>query len=185
MLMSTFMDGLRYPWGKPRRLWNILWMLVPIIGWFALLGYVVRIVQALNKGHVKEIPKMDRFWDKFTLGFIIFVKMLPLCILLGVVSWILLLIPVAGAIAYGLIVLFIVPYLAINLMVTEKFSSLFEFSKAAKAVMDKPKKYAIALLLTLFYAAVYVVLSIVLIGIPCLLFGKGYFLVEFYRGARH
>jgi hypothetical protein len=54
--MSTFISGLRYPWAKPGRLWNVLWFLVPIIGWFALLGYVVRIVQALNKGHVKELP---------------------------------------------------------------------------------------------------------------------------------
>ncbi|MBI5881315.1 DUF4013 domain-containing protein [archaeon] len=184
MPMSTFMDGLRYPWAKPGRLWNILWFFVPIIGWFALMGYMVRIVQALNKGKVKELPVMDNFWDKFTLGLMMFIKMLPFCILLGIVSWILRLVPVAGAIAYGLIVLLIVPYLTINLFVTEKFASLFEFSKAVKVVANNFKKYVIALLLSLFYGAVYVVLSIVLVGIPCLMFGKSYFMVEFYRTAK-
>ncbi len=40
--------------------------------------------------------------------------MLPFMILLGVVSAILQLIPVAGMVAYGAIALFIVPYLAIK-----------------------------------------------------------------------
>ena len=183
--MVKFQEGLKYPWGKPGRLWNILWFLVPIIGWFALHGYIVRIVQDLNKGRVKELPKMDKFWDKFVLGFMIFIKMIPFCILLGIISWILQLIPVAGMVAYGFISLFIVPYLMINLMVTEKFSSLFEFSKVVKVVFGNFRKYVIALIMTLFYVAVYVLLSFVLVGIPCLSFGGNYFLVEFYRTAKH
>jgi hypothetical protein len=42
----------------------------------------------------------------------------------------------------------------------------------------------IAMLPTMFYTAVYLVASIVLVGIPCLAFGANYFLVEFYRTAK-
>jgi hypothetical protein len=182
--MATFVEGLKYPWAKPGRLWNVLWMLVPIIGWFALYGYVVRIVQELCKGRNKELPKMDKFWDKFKIGFMIFIKMIPFAILLGVVSWILRMIPIAGLIVYWFIAFFIVPYLSMNLMVTEKFSSQFEFSKAVKVVFGNFKKYVIALLMTIFYTAVYVILMFVLVGIPCLSFGGYYFLADFYRTAK-
>jgi hypothetical protein len=80
--------------------------------------------------------------------------------------------------------LFLAPYLTLNLMVTEKFASLFEFSKVVKVIFGNFKKYVIALLMTLFYCTVYVLLSVVLVGIPCLAFGSQYFLVEFYRTAR-
>jgi hypothetical protein len=182
--MVTFKEGLKFPWEKPKRLWNILWILVPIIGWFALMGYFVKIVQNLNRGNTKEIPKMDKFWDKFVLGFLVFVKMIPFMVLLGVVSWILQLIPVAGMVVYGFIAIFIVPYLVLNLMVTEKFSAIWEFERAVKTVFGNFRKYVIAFLMTLFYAAIYLLLSIVLVGIPCLAFGKEFYLVDFYRTAK-
>jgi ABC-type bacteriocin/lantibiotic exporter with double-glycine peptidase domain len=69
-------------------------------------------------------------------------------------------------------------------MVTERFSALFEFNRAVKAVTNNFRQYVIALVMTLFYTAVYLVASIVLVGIPCLAFGANYFMVEFYRTAR-
>jgi hypothetical protein len=182
--MVMFTEGLKFPWQKPRRLWNILWVLVPIVGWFALMGYIVRIVQNLNRGNTKEIPKMDDFWDKFVLGFMTFVKMIPFMVLLGIVAWILKLVPIAGNIVYGFIALFIVPYLALNLMVTEKFAAIWEFEKAIKTVFGNFRKYLVALVMTLFYCAIYILLSIVLVGIPCLMFGQNFYMVDFYRHAK-
>jgi len=39
MTYLDFSSGLRYPWNKPGRLWNILWFWIPILGWSALVGY--------------------------------------------------------------------------------------------------------------------------------------------------
>lgn len=94
--------------------------------------------------------------------------------------------PISPALSRKIVMmsLFLAPYLTLNLMVTEKFASLFEFSKVVKVIFGNFKKYVIALLMTLFYCTVYVLLSVVLVGIPCLAFGSQYFLVEFYRTAR-
>jgi len=54
----------------------------------------------------------------------------------------------------------------------------------AEDIFNNFRKYMIAMLLTMFYGAVYLLLSIVLVGLPCLYLGCNYLLVEFYRGAR-
>ena len=35
---NSLVEGLKYPWQKGVRLWNILWLLLPIFGWFALMA---------------------------------------------------------------------------------------------------------------------------------------------------
>ena len=45
--------GLKYPWQKPSRLWYALWLLLPIFGWLALVGYSKTIVKHLVSGKRK------------------------------------------------------------------------------------------------------------------------------------
>ncbi len=37
-----FESAFRYPFNRAVRLLNILWVFVPIIGWFALFGYGIK-----------------------------------------------------------------------------------------------------------------------------------------------
>lgn len=177
--MLEFKTGLKYPWGQPKRLWNILWFLLPIFGWFALGGYAKKIVNSIVKGNTKELPEFGQFWDNFVKGFMIFLKILPLMILLGVIS----IIPFIGKPFYWFASLFLVPWLVINLMEKYTLASTFEIENAAKAVFGNFVEYIMVLLRTLLYSIIYALLSIVLIGIPCLSFGKNIFIAEFYASA--
>lgn len=51
-------------------------MIIPILGWFALFGYIVRLVNEFVEGRYEGLIKLD-FMEDLKLGFIIFLKSLP------------------------------------------------------------------------------------------------------------
>lgn len=173
---SEISDGLKYPWLHARRLWNILWVLLPILGWLALLGYVKRIVNALVKGDKEGLPEFGPFGSNMSEGFWVFVKMLPLMVLV----WVINMLPLIGPLVYAFLALFFVPYLTMHFMVRGDFAATFDYKAVIKHVFGNLKDYAVALLKSVVYYAVYFVLSFVLVGIPCLTFGSYFFLAEFY-----
>lgn len=188
--MLYLKSGLKYPWGAPRRLWNILWALIPIIGWFALGGYGKRIVNSIVKKNTKALPEFGAFWDNFVIGFMLFLKMLPIMIIImtynflltylkgiAVIYWPLWLIYIAFSI-------FIMPWIGINLMQKYTVASTFEFGKAANIVFGNFAEYIIVLVKTIGYVLIYAILSIVLIGIPCLAFGQRLFIADFYASVK-
>ncbi|MBD3354476.1 DUF4013 domain-containing protein [Candidatus Woesearchaeota archaeon] len=173
---ESLKQGLKYPWNKASRLWNILWLIVPIFGWFALIGYGKKIIRELISGKRKKIPMFGNPWVNFKQGVIVIVMFIPTMIALGIIN----MIPVVGGTLYMLISIFILPWLTMNFFIEETFSSLWDVRKAFDIVFGNAMEYIIAYLKTLIYSVIYGLLSIVLIGIPCYTFGYFYFLTEFY-----
>lgn len=172
-----FSEGLKYPWGKPKRLWNVLWILIPILGIFAIMGYGKKIVNSIVKGNKKELPQFGSFGENLGIGFMLFLKVIPILIVLMIVNFI----PVIGQIIYLIIAIFFLPWLMINLMQKYTIASTFEFDKAANIVFNNFVEYLVILVKSVVYAAIYGILSIVLVGIPCSIFGKYIYLADFYR----
>ena len=174
--MLQLKDGLKYPWGNPKRLWNILWFLIPILGFFAILGYVKKIVNSIVAGNTKELPEFGKFWDNFTTGFMLFIKLLPL----GIAAMLIAKIPLLGPLVSFIFSLFLMPWLIINVLEKFTFAAAFEFDKAAKIVFNNLPEYILMLLKSLVYVIVYVLMMVILVGIPCAAFGRLIFLADFY-----
>lgn len=174
---KDFKAGFSYPWGKASRLWNILWVLLPIFGWFALAGYGKKIARSLISGNTKELPAFGGFWNNFKEGLFVLVFMIPTFIVMGMISAI----PLIGPVAYAVVSFGLVPWLSMNFFMKESFESLWEIKKAYRIVSTNIVEYLFAMLKTILYTIVYLVMCIVLVGIPCLAFGNNFFLAEFYR----
>ena len=70
-----FKTAFKYPFNRAKGMWNILWVLLPIFGWFALGGYGIRIVKEFSHGKFKKLPVMS-FGSDMKLGFFMFLKVL-------------------------------------------------------------------------------------------------------------
>ncbi|MCB9358820.1 DUF4013 domain-containing protein [Candidatus Woesearchaeota archaeon] len=175
--LKNLSTGLQFPWSRASRLWYILWGIVPIFGWFLLIGYVKTVVLELVKGKNKELPKIEGLGESFVEGVKIVIFLIPTMVVLGLISAI----PFGGQALASLIGLFIVPWLLIDFLVTGKFESLWKIQETFDVVIGNSLEYVSSLIKTIVYAIVYGCLSFVLVGIPCLFFGQGYFLADFYR----
>lgn len=179
---STVLDfgsAFSYPFNRAKGMWNALWLLLPIFGWFALGGYSVRIVKEFVDGKFKQLPVM-KFGDDMKFGFFMFLKAIPFIIAYVIIALILELIPVLGDVVQIFFSLFVVPMLAINFMKKETVESFFEID-LVKPVMDNFKDYLVALLKSIGLAIIFFVMIIVLVGIPASMFTKNIFIADFYR----
>ncbi|MDP2907738.1 MAG: DUF4013 domain-containing protein [Nanoarchaeota archaeon] len=174
--VSSFSDGLKYPWGAPKRLLNILWALIPFIGWLALVSYSQSIIRVIVAGNKTSLPEFIGFGEHLKKGFLLFVKSLPLLI----AYFLIFSVPGIGGVAGFIAFVFFLPYLMINLFVTDRFEESFNIQKVWDNVFNNLREYLIAYVKTIGFVLIYGVLSIILIGIPCLHFGCLFFLVEFY-----
>jgi hypothetical protein len=177
MKEKTFEEGLKFPWGKAKRLWNILWILIPILGYFAIIGYTRKIILGLSKGNTKELPIFGNFWDNLKEGFMIFIYFIPTIIALMLIAEI----PIIGEIIYWILTITMLPILMINLYVKNEFKAIWELEKVFKMVFKNFADYLMALLKTIGYGIIYIIGMIVLVGIPCYIFGMMYYLVDFYK----
>lgn len=181
ILPSSFTDdlvlGLKYPWNHAKRQWNILWILLPIFGWFALIGYGKKIVLELVSDKRQGLPAFGNFWNNFKEGAMIFILMLPTFLAIGFLN----VIPVAGRLLATLIQLFLLPWLTINFFVKGKFDALWELENAYDAVFSNVKEYIVFLLQSIIFGTVYWFASFILIGIPGMAFGHMYFFTKFYQ----
>jgi len=174
-----FKTAFKYPFNRPAGMLNILWVLVPILGWFALMGYAIRIVKNFINNDFKELPFFNLGGD-FKFGFFMFIKMLPLIIVIVLVNVILAPLKAFGSLITILISLFVVPMLAVNFFNKETVSSCFELDKV-KPVFENLGDYIIALLKSIAIALIFALMSIILVGIPAHAFTKNLFLADFYR----
>jgi len=161
-------------------MWNILWILLPIIGWFALGGYGIRIVKEFTKGKFKRLPVLS-FKSDFKLGFVMFIKSLPFVIAYSIVLSLLdisiLWVEVPVRIFADL---FILPILFIHFFNRETVKSLFEF-KILKSIFTNIGDYIITLLKSILLGIIFLVMIIVLVGLPAGAFTQDMFLADFYR----
>lgn len=179
MKKLAFKTAFNYPFNRAKGMWNILWIFVPIIGWFALGGYSVRIVQEFCKGKFKQLPVL-KFENDFKLGFFMFLKGIPfvaaymifITILTTIHPWLNLVRIITD--------IFMLPMLAINFINKETIESFFEF-KILKSVWDNLEDYVIASLKSILLSVIFVFLIIVLVGIPAGSFTKNIFLADFYH----
>ncbi|MFC1723664.1 hypothetical protein ACFL0V_05985 [Nanoarchaeota archaeon] len=176
MKYISLSDGLRFPWGRPGRLWNILWLFVPIFGWLALIGYGVTIIKSIVKGDTKKLPAMEGFWEHNKIGFMYIIRLIPIYVIIYLLGRI----PFIGVVVSLCANLFFLPYLAMNVAMKEKLSASFEFMNVWNALTKDFVGYIVALLKGIVYALVYVLASIILIGIPCLMLGSQVFMANWF-----
>lgn len=178
-LAIDFKSAFKYPFNRPAGMLNILWFLLPIIGWFALMGYGIRIVKNFINNDFKELPLFNLGGD-FKFGFFMFFKILPLIVVIMLINLVLMPLKGMGSLIAVLISLFAVPMLIINFFNKETVSSSFELDKV-KPVFEHLGDYIIAFLKSIALAIIFAVMSIILIGIPASAFTKNLFLADFYR----
>tara|TARA_Y100000310_G_C20661024_1_gene804806 strand:- start:1207 stop:1782 length:576 start_codon:yes stop_codon:yes gene_type:complete len=175
----TFETAFKYPFKRPAGLLNILWILVPIIGWFALIGYNIRIIKNFVKGNFKELPLFN-FSQDLNLGFFMFLKLIPFIVIITVINWAFGKIPFVGFLGTLFISLFIVPVLIINFFVKETIESYFDFNKV-KFVFDNLEDYVITVLKSIGLGIIFLLMFVILVGIPASTFTKNIFFADFYR----
>jgi uncharacterized membrane protein len=175
----TFGKAFKFPFNNWKRLFNILWVLLPIFGWFALGGYMVRIVRGFVRVEFDGLPKME-FGSDMALGAIMFLKALPFLFLYLIVSIALEFTPGVGPLLSLFIGVLVFPILTVNFIVKGTVGSFFKFGLVGD-VFNNFGDYAVAWLKELGLGLVFAVLILVLVGIPALVFTPHIFIADFYR----
>ncbi len=107
-------DAFKYPFKTPTRLLYALLLLIPILGWLVLFGYVVRLVNEFIEGRYEGPIKLE-IMDDLKLGIITFVKALPFYIAYIIVISIASYISASlGSLVSFLLAFFVVPILMVN-----------------------------------------------------------------------
>ncbi|MBW2977873.1 DUF4013 domain-containing protein [Candidatus Woesearchaeota archaeon] len=173
-----FETAFKYPFKRAVGLFNILWFLLPIIGWFALYGYGIRIVKHFSNGDFKGLPKF-KFGKSLGLGFIMFIKSIPFMIVLGILNSVLGRTPM-GFLGILFLLIFVVPILAVNFFNKETVASYFEVKKLAP-VFNNLGEYIMVILKSILLKIIFFVMIIILVGLPAGAFTKNIFIADFYR----
>ena len=175
-----FGKAFKYPFNRLKGMLNALWILLPIFGWFALLGYTVRIVNEFLEGKFEQLPTMQ-FGSDMKLGFVMFLKAIPFAIVYMVV------IGVVGIVSQDLLQIvnflfscFIIPLLGVNFIKKQTVEAYFEFG-VLKAMKENLGDYIVMILKTYALTIIFGLLTIVLIGFPALMFTSSIFVADFYR----
>jgi len=174
-----FSTAFKYPFNRLAGLFNILWFLFIIVGWFALFGYSVKIVREFVDGKFRQLP-VFRFKENLKLGFPMFFKFLPLLLAVVGVNIILMMIPILGILGALAFDIFVVPMLAINFFVKGTVESSFDIKKV-HAVFNNIEDYLVVILKSIGLGLIFFIMIFILVGIPASVFGKNIFLADFYR----
>ena len=175
-----FKTAFKYPFNRAKGMWNILWIFLPIIGWIALGGYSIRIVKEFIEGKFKELPVFE-FKNDLKFGFNMFLKGLPFVITYIIISIVLDGIDsrIAELVDFS-IALFIVPVLTINFFKKETVGSYFEI-EILKYVFNNFGDYVVALLKSILLGIIFLIMWVILVGLPAGAFTKNMFIADFYR----
>lgn len=172
-------DAFKYPFKTPKKLLYALLLLIPVLGWLALFGYIVRLVNEFIDGRYEE-PIDINLMEDLKFGAITFVKALPFYIAYAIVIFVLTYIsPTLGNLIELLLGFFVVPILAVNFFKKQTIESFFEFD-LLNVVKDNFEDYIMAALKQYAIVIVFGILSIILIGIPALCFTSSIFIANFY-----
>lgn len=178
-----FGEGIKYSWIRPKGLTNIFWILVPILGLFILIGYIVDVVNSIVSGQKEQgLPVFRGFGETLSEGFMYFIRAIPLIFAVMAVAGISAMINDSlGAIVYLLLTFFYIPIATINLMVKKKVSAIFEFKNIFGMVFQNFVGYISTLIKTMGFFLVTGVLSLVFVGIPMQLLATNVYIADFYR----
>ncbi|MCQ1535720.1 DUF4013 domain-containing protein [Methanosarcina sp. KYL-1] len=154
-------------------------MLFPVFGWFALFGYIIRINNEFVEGKYEGLPQLH-FMEDLKLGFWMLLKSIPFSIVYCI--------PVVLATFYDetaanilsfVLSFFVLPVLTVNFYRKQTVESLFEFSKL-KYVMNNLGDYLFVMIKQYVLIFIFLILSIVLVGIPAIYFAGTIFAANFY-----
>ena len=171
-------DAIKYPFKTPYRLLYILWGIIPILGSFIIWGYVIRLVNEFIEGRYEGLIKLDVIED-LKLGVIMFLKSIPFFIVCAIAV---IAATYANATFGGIIfllALFVIPILIVNFFKKQTIQSLFEFN-ILKNVTGNLGDYVVAVLKQWILSIVFLVFSLVLIGISAMYFTSSIFIANFY-----
>jgi hypothetical protein len=175
-----FSTAFHYPFNRWKGLLNILWIFLPIFGWFALFGYGVRIIQEFTAGKFKKLPTMS-FGDDMKLGFFMFLKAIPFILLITIVLGALYVVsPALESVIEIILSILVFPMLGIHFANKQTVGALFEF-RIVNEVFSNLGDYLFAFLKEIGLAIVFLIMSIILIGIPASMFTQNIFFADFYR----
>jgi hypothetical protein len=77
-------EAFKYPFKAPKKLLYALLLLVPILGWLVLFGYIVKIINEFVDGRYEKPIDLDLIED-LKLGIIILLKALPFYVAYAIV----------------------------------------------------------------------------------------------------
>jgi hypothetical protein len=188
---ATIDKALRYPFAKVGRLFYWLWLLVPVCGWLAYAGYILRIIQRVIKGNYKQVPKFGKFWPNFMLGLYAFVLILIITAIMIPFGLLRVFIGIPGIILYWVVSIYvglISPILLIQLAETENLGKGLNFIRAHKIVFGNFREYIMILLKQLVVVFVYLLASLPIVTIiftfPAMSYAKNYLYARFYRDVK-
>ena len=180
MKALEFENAIRYPFNRMKGMLNVLWLIVPIFGWFALFGYVVRIVNEFIDGKFEELPTIQ-FMDDMKLGFMMFLKTIPfIFVYMVLITGMSMVSETISVIITLATAFFAVPLLNINFMRKQTVGSYFELG-ILKAVTGNVGDYVIMILKSIALTIIFLFMAIFLVGIPAQMFTKHIFIADFYR----
>jgi hypothetical protein len=172
-------DAFKYPFKAPKKLLYALLLLIPILGWLVICGYVVRLINEFVEGRYEEPIRLDLIED-LKLGTITFLKALPFYIAYLIVISVATYISVTfGNLISLLLSIFVIPLLTVNFFRKQTVKSFFEFD-ILNTVKDNLGEYVIIILKQLVVTIAFAILSIILIGIPAMIFTSSIFIAGFY-----
>ena len=175
----SFSDAFKYPFKTPTRLVYALLLLIPILGWLVLFGYVVRLVNEFIEGRFEGLIKLE-IVDDLKLGVITFLKALPFYIAYLIIIFIASYISSSlGSLVSFLLAFFVVPILMVNFFRKQTIESFFEFD-LLNVVKDNLGDYIMIVLKQIALTIVFLILSFILIGIPALYFTSSIFVANLY-----
>lgn len=174
----SFSDALKFPFKTPVRLLYVLWLIIPILGWLVLFGYVVRLINEFIDGNYEGLIKLE-FVDDLKLGAGMFVKALPFYVLYFIVLSAVIYLNDALGTLIQLLAIFIVPLLAVNFFRKQTISSFFEFD-VLNVAKDNLGEYITTVIKQIILSIIFAILSIIIIGIPAFYFTSSIFIANFY-----
>jgi len=177
-----FGEGLKYPWIRPKGLTNIFWALIPLLGPFVVMGYMVDIINLLVSGQKAQgLPSFRGFGATLGEGFMYFLRIIPMLIIISLLTGVIgMANETLGQISYFIILITYFPLMVINTMVKKKLSATFEFKHIFGMVFKNFGGYIGTLFKTIVYFFITLLLSFILVGIPMSMSGYVYF-AEFYK----
>jgi len=166
MKTINFEKAFSYPFAKSSRLLNFLWVLLPLIGWFALYGYTVRIIKGFTEQKFKQMPALE-LGEDISLGFFMFLKSIPGFLVIWAALFLTTLIPFIGIPLY-IIAIIMMPLLIVHFIVKQTVVSLMEYSEL-KVIFSDFADYLIALIKGILAGMIYLVIMGIPVGLVVLL----------------
>jgi len=187
-MSATIGEALRFPFKRVKRLFYWLWVLIPVIGWLAFSGYIVRIIQFIIKGKYKEAPKFGKFWHNFVLGAYAWAVGIVIGVVITPFTYLRMTNSVFGIIAYYAVTIYVAlvgPIMVVQLAETESLARAFNVVRAHRIVFGNFSKYIVVVLQQIVVSLVLLIASIPIITIiftfPAMSYSKYYLYARFYR----